>query len=179
VSNVLKRVSEDSSRNFFLGFFVTAYLGLIRPPLVVQLPFLSYLEWVSIVLMIYAVFSLTKFSSKEFYATSENLGWKKHIQEIKRETGHELQSATSAMEQFVRLGIKEPLLVYLVFHLQRLGKTEEESLQILNPLIHYQDTSNASKLSLLLTRTKEKLAEKSRKAREDLLNALIKEIDKL
>ena len=178
-SHVLKRVSEDPARNFFLGFLVTAYLGLVRPPLIARLPSLSYMEWVSIVLTVYVMFSMTKFSSKEYYVTSENLGWKKHIQEIRRETGCELPRATSIMEQFIAQGVKEPLLVYLTFYLQRLGKTEEETLQTLSPLMHYQDTARMSKLPIVLPWTRKKLAAENSKTREDLLNALFDKIDRL
>jgi len=178
-SHVLKRVSEDPARNFFLGFLIAAYLGLVRPPLIARVPSLSYVEWVSIVLTVYAMFSLTKFSSKEYYVTSENLGWKKHIQEVKRETGRELSRVTSVMEQFIVQGVKEPLLVYLTFYLQRLGKTEEETFQTLSSLIHYQDTTRTGKLSFVLPWTRKKLAAKNKKIRENLLNALIEKIDRL
>ena len=178
-SDLLRRISEDSMRNFFVGFLATAYLDLVRPALSPHVSFLSYMEWVTIVLTVYVMFSLTKFSSKEYYVTSENLGWKKHVQEIKRETGSELTSTTSVMEQFISQGVKEPLLIYLTFYLQRLGKTEEEAVQALSPLTQYQESMPRHWLPYVLPRKRKQLVLESVKAREDLLNALLDKIVKL
>lgn len=179
-SHLLRGISEDPARNFFIGFLVTAYLNLIRPPLAVNLTFLPYIEWVTITLAVYVMYTMTSPSTTEFYLNSESLGWKRHIQEVRRETGRDLISITSVMEQFADHGVKEPLLVYLALHLQRLGETEEDILKTLSPLIDYQKNARRHKWYFLaFPWTKRKLAMRNKKARENLLNTLLEKIDRL
>ena len=175
-SHLLRRISEDSVRNFFIGFLVTAYLNLVRPPLAANVPFLPFVEWVTIALAVYVMYTMTRFSTEEFYISSEGLGWKRHIQEVRRETGRDLIRITSVMEQFVDHEVKGPLLVYLTLHLQRLEETEEDILKTLSQLIDYQENKSHF---LAFPWTKRKLAMRNKKARENLLNTLLEKIDRL
>ncbi len=180
MSHLLRRASEDPARNFFIGFLMTAYLNLIRPPLTTNLLFLPYMEWVVIALAVYAVYDMTRLSTKEFYGNSKDLDWKRHIQEVKRETGRDLVRVTAVMEQFVDHGLKEPLLIYLALHLQRLRETEEGILNTLSPLINYQKNAGRHKLYFLVFPwTKRKFAMRNKEAREALLKTLLKKIDGL
>ena len=179
-SVILRRTSEGPVRNFLIGFFIAAYVNLVRPPLATAVSFLPYIEWVIIVLGVYVLYSTVSFTTKELRVNSEDLFLKRHVQAVRRETGHDLLRITSVMEQFVNNEVKEPLLVYLALHLQRLGRTEEDILKILTPLIHYQNDVRRHKLYFLtLPRTKRKLAVREKKTREDLLHTLLQEIDRL
>lgn len=176
-SHLLKRISEEPLRNFSVGFLVTAYLSLLRPPLAINVPFLPYGEWVILVLVVYVMYSTTRLSSEEFLVRSEGLGWKMHTQEVTRVTGIDLIRITSVMNQFVDQGVKEPLIVYLALHMQRLGETEEEILKTLGPLIEYHDERKPRLYFLIYPRASRKLAERNKKAREDFLNTLLSKID--
>lgn len=179
-SHLLRRISEDPGRNFLIGFLVTAYLSLVRPFLAVTVSFLPYVEWVTIALAVYVVYHMTRFSTSEIYVDPEGQSFKRHTQEAKRETGQDLARITSVMEQFVSNKEKEPLLVYLTSHLQRLGKTEEEILRILSPLISYEKNVRKRKFHFLaFPWTKKKLAMRNKKARENLLNGLLEKIDEV
>lgn len=178
--HLLRGISEDPARNFSVGFLVTAYLNLIRPPLAANVLFLPYMEWVTVALAVYGMYTKTRFTSVKFYLSSEDPGWKRHVQEIRRETGRDLIRITSVMEQFVDHGVKEPLLVYLTLHLQKLGKTEEDILNTLRSLIAYQEKTRRNKLYFLaFPWTKRKLAMKNKKTRENLLNTLLEKVDRL
>lgn len=177
-SHLLRRLSEYPARNFFIGFLGTAYLALVRPRLAVNLLFLPYVEWVTIALAVYVVYNMIRPYAEEFHAGSEGLGWKRHIQEVRRETGHDLIRTTSVMELFIDQGVKEPLLVYLTLHLQRLGETEEEILRTLSPLVDYQKDAGRPRFHFLaFPWTKKKLAMREKKAREDLLKTLLERIN--
>ena len=179
-SHLLRWISEYPAINFFIGFLGTSYLNLIRPSLTANVPFLPYMEWVAIALAVYVMYTTASPSTTEFYVNSETPGWKRHIQEVRRETGRDLTRITSVMEQFVDYGVKEPLLVYLTLHLQRLGETEEAILKILSPLINYRENTRRHKLYFLaFPWTKRKIAMRNKKAREDLLKTLVKKIDRL
>jgi len=179
-SRPIRQASEDPARNFFTGFLITAYLNLVRPPLNAYVTFLPYVEWIAIALLVYMMYTMTRLSTKEFYVSSGGLGWKRHVQEVRRETGRNLIRVTSVMEQFVDHGVKEPLLVYLTLHLQRLGETEEDILKTLSPLIDYQKNAQRHKLYFLtFPWTKRKLAIRTKKTRENILNTLLKKIDRL
>jgi hypothetical protein len=171
-----RRISEDPSRNFLVGFLGSAYLNLVRTSLVINVPFLPYIEWVSIVLAVYVMYSAARFSSEDFNAGSEDLGWKKHVQEVSREPGRDLMRVKEVMAQFVHDAVKEPLLVYLTLHLQRLGKTEEEILKTLSPLIAYRLPSRGF---FAFLRTRGKIATKEEEARDSLLSAVFEEIDRM
>jgi len=179
-SHLLRRISEDPERNFFIGFLITAYLNIVRPFLTSNVLVLPYMEWIIIVLAVYGMYTMSGFSTKKFYVSSEDLDWRRHIQELTRETGHDLMRITSVMEQFVDHGVKEPLLVYLTLHLQRLGETEEDILKTLSPLIYHQEKTQRHKLHFsVFPWTKRKLAMKNKKIRENLLNALLEKIEGL
>ena len=176
-SHLLREDLEAQTTYFFIGFLATAYLSLIRPPLAAYVPFLPYVEWVAVALVVYVMYDMTKPSAKELYIGSEGAGWKKHVQDVGRETGRDLIRITSVMQQFVDYGVKEPLLVYLTLHLQRLGETEESILKLLKPLITYQENARRHRLYYLaFPWRKRKLAERSKKAREDLLKKLLKNV---
>ena len=179
-SRLLERASEAPARNFFIGFLMTAYLNLVRPPLTVNVSFLPYIEWVTIALTVYVIYTMTRPSTNGFHVSSEGPGWKRHVQEVKRETGRDLTRITSVMEEFIDHGVKGPLLVYLALHLQRLGETEESILKALNPLINYQeDVRRHKSYFLIFPWTKRKLAMRNKKERENLLKAFLEKIDRL
>jgi len=176
----LGRFLEEKASVFFVGFVAVAYLNLIRPPIAAYVLLLPYVEWVAIALVVYVMYTMTRPSTKEFYVGSEGPSWKEHIQKVRRETGRDLMRITSVMEQFVDHGVKEPLLVYLTLHLQRLGASEEGILKTLSPLIDYQENARRHKLYFLVFPwTKRKLAMRNKKAREDLLEPLVKKIGRL
>ena len=178
--HLARRVSEDPARNFFVGFFVTAYLNLVRPPLTINVLFLPYLEWVVIALAVYAVYTMTRLPTDEFYVGSETLDWKRHVQEVRRETGRDLVRLTSVMEEFVDHGMKEPLLVYLALHLQRLGVIEERILKILSPLVDYQkNTGRQRLLFLVFPWAKRRFIMRNKEIREILLTKLLERINGL
>ncbi|UCE28473.1 MAG: hypothetical protein JSV85_04075 [Candidatus Bathyarchaeota archaeon] len=170
-----RQISEGPARNFFIGFLLTAYLGLVRPPLTVGMRFLPYVEWVAIALVVYVMYTMTRPFGKEFYVTSETSGWKRHVQEVERETGRDLMRITSAMKEFVSRGAKEPLLVHLALHLQRRGEPDEDVLKILRPLMHYQENAPRHRIHFWTRpQTKRKHAVRNEKARENFLNTFLK-----
>ncbi len=176
ISLLLKRISEDPSRNFFAGLLASAYLNLVRASLAASMPFLPYIEWVSIALAVYVMYSTARFSSEEFNAGSEDLGWKKHVQEVSREPGRDLVRVKEVMAHFVHDGVKEALLVYLTLYLQRMGKTEEEILKILSPLIAYRLPSRGF---FAFLQTRGKIATRNEEIRDSLLSAIFEEIDRM
>lgn len=178
VSRITSRISEDPARNFLFGFLGTAYLILIRPSLAAHLPFLPQVEWISVGLAVYSMYAVTGLSNKEFSVVSdEHLSWKKHVEEVARETGRDLKLVTSTIEHFIEDGTKEELLIYLTLHLQRLGMPEESIFQTLSPLISYQEPIR-SKISLLFSfpQTEKKRALENKKERENLLRTLFEKI---
>ena len=180
VSPLLSQFSQEQASDFFIGLIIVAYLSLIRPPLAAHVTFLPYVEWAAIALVVYVMYTMTRQPADEFYISSQAPGWKRHVQDIRRETGRDLTRVTAVMEQFVDHGVKEPLLVYLTLHLQMLGETEEDILKTLNPLIDYRENAQRYQSHFLaFLGTKRKLAMKNKEARENLLDALLKKIDKV
>lgn len=179
-SPLLSHFFQEQASDFLIGFIIVAYLSLIRPPLAAYVTFLPYVEWVTIALVVYVMYTMTRQPADEFYISSQAPGWKRHVQEIRRETGRDLTRIASVMEQFVDHGVKEPLLVYLTLHLQMLGETEEDILKTLNLLIDYrQNVQRYQSHFLAFPGTKRKHAMRNKEARENLLDALLKKVDKV
>jgi hypothetical protein len=176
---LLTQVPQEQASDFLIGFVAVAYLSLIRPPLAAYVAFLPYVEWAAIALLIYMVYTMTRQPADEVYISSQTPSWKRHVQEIRRQTGRDLARVTAVMEQFVDHGVKEPLIVYLTLHLQMLGQTEEDILKTLNPLIDYRENVQRHSHFLVSTGTKRKNAVKDKEAREKLLDALLKRIDEV
>jgi hypothetical protein len=179
-SSLFREVLQEQASDFFIGFIIVAYLSLIRPPLAAHVTFIPYVEWIAIALVVYVMYTTTRQPADEIYISSQAPDWKRHVQEIRRETGRDLTRVTSVMEQFVDHGVKEPLLVYLTLHLQMLGDTEEEILKTLNSLIDYRENAQRYQSHFLaFPGTKRKLAMRNKEARENLLDALLKKVDKV
>lgn len=177
---LLNRLSESPARNFLVGFLLTAYVSLIRPPIAIDVPFLPYAEWTSIVIAVYALYSVTESPAKEFYLRPETLSWRKHEQEFNRETTADFTRLTSLMEKFVAEGVKEPLLISLALHLQRLGETEEGILKMLHPLVDYRESAPTRKSRSLASLWKKADSSANKKnAREELLKKLMNDLKEL
>jgi hypothetical protein len=178
ISRVTRRISEDPARNFMFGFLITAYLILIRPNLAANLAFLPQLEWIAVGLAVYSMYAMTGLSNEEFTVSSdEHLNWKKHVEEVARETGRDFKLVTSAIEHFVEDGTKEELLIYLTLHLQRLELPEESIFQKLSTLINYQEPKK-NKVSFLFSfpPAEKKRTIENKKERENLLRTLFEKI---
>lgn len=176
-SYLIERAADDPTRNFIIGFLVTAYVGLVRPPLTLRVSLLPYVEWAATASLVYVMFAMINRPRKMLYLNSESRNWKRHTQEIKREPGPDLTHVTSAMKEFVEQGAKERLLVYLTLHLQRLGASEEEILKTLNPLVKYQEDASKRRLYYTVFRwAKRSFEERERERRENLLMTLLEKI---
>ena len=179
-SPLIGRMSEDQTSHFFVGFVVVAYFSLVRPPIATYVLFLPYVEWAAIALAVYAMKTAASPSTSEFHSDSEGPDWKEHVQKIRRETGPDFVHIASVMEQFVENGVKEPLLVCLALHLQRLGETEEGILKTLGPLVDYHASAQRGKSYFsVFPWAKRRLTLQNEKTREDLLKILLEKIDGL
>jgi hypothetical protein len=177
---LLSQVPQGQASDFLVGFAAIAYLSLIRPRLTIYVTFLPYVEWTAIALVVYAIYTITRQPADEVYISSQAPSWKRHVQENRRETGRNLARITAVMEQFVEQGVKEPLLVYLTLHLQMLGETEEDILKTLKSLIDYRENMQRHQSRFLaFPWTRRKLAMKNNEARENLLDAILKKINKV
>jgi hypothetical protein len=139
IMSVSERVSKGHARNLALGFLLTAYMIFIRPQVVEGFPLMVVAEWMTMALVVTAIYLRIKSSSTRLYADLESANWRKHVKEVERETGHDFEYVVSVQEQFMNQGSKEPLLIYMALLLRDLGKTEEGILKVLSPLIDYRD----------------------------------------
>ncbi len=176
-ARIIAQVSANPVRNFFAGFLIMSYLSLIRPLIAVNISFILHLEWALVALAVYGLYSATGFSTKESYVSSETQGWKKHAQEIRQEVSSNFVRLTSIMDSFANEGTKEPLLISLALHLQRMGERDEDIFKILDPLMKYQDEDKGDKSHFWSSpRKKSELAVINKEAREKLVKALMSRI---
>lgn len=174
ISSVSKWISEGLTRNFVLGFFLTTYLGFIRRPLIELNPYVTIAEWVITALAVAVLYVNVKMVFEELYLDLRNTEWRKHIQEVERETGDDFKHLTFIQEQFVNQGIKEPLLVYLTLHLSNFGKTEQQIVRTAAPLLNYRDKKP---WIFALPSVKEIFRKKNKEARKEILKDLTTEIE--
>lgn len=177
---LIAQISANPVRIFLAGFLITSYLSLIRPLIAVNLSYILHIEWAVIALTVYGLYSAIGFSAKESYVSSEIQSWKKHAQEVTQEVSSNFLQLTSIMENFVNEGAKEPLLVALALHLQRVGERDEDIFKILDPLIKYQDEGKDRKSHFWASsRRNIELAAINKEAREKSLKALMSRIVRL
>lgn len=177
---LIAQISANPVMNFLAGFLITSYLSLVRPLVAVNFSYVLHLEWALIALAVYGLYSTIGFSTKESYTSSETQGWKKHAQEVKQEVSSNFVQLASIMEDFVNEGTKEPLLIALALHLQRIGKRDEDIFKILDPLIKYRDESKYNKPHFWASsRKKSELAAINKQAREKSLKTLMSRIVRL
>lgn len=166
-------ISSGYKWNFIVGFSLTVYLSFVRPPLIEQNPTLTIVEWSIIAVVLAVLYINVRIISKELYVDSKSTEWRKHVQTVDREVPEEFDHLTFLQERFVNKGNKEPLLVYLTIHLHNIGKSEQQVMQTLSPLIYYYDKQPSI---FAFPPLKENLARKNKDNRKKLLQDLMVEI---
>lgn len=166
ISSASKWISEGLTRNFVFGFFLTAYISFVRYPLIELNPYVAIAEWVAVALAVAVVYINVKMVSEEYDPVLENTEWRKHIQEVERETGEDFKHLTFVQEQFVNQGIKEPLLIYLTLFLRNLGKNEKQIIRTVAPLLYYRDKKTSV---FALPLVKENLKRRNKESRKKIL----------
>jgi hypothetical protein len=173
ISSASKWISEGLTRNFVFGFFLTAYISFVRYPLIELNPYVAIAEWVAVALAVAVVYINVKMVFEEYDPDLENTGWRKHIQEVERETGDDFKHLTFVQEQFVNQGVKEPLLIYLTLLLRDLGKNEKQIIRTMAPLLHYRDKKTSV---FALPLVKENLKRRNRESRKEILEDFMAKI---
>jgi len=167
-------ISQGLTRNFALGFLVTAYLSSIRRPLIELSPYVAIAEWVATALVVAIIYLNTKMVTEESNLDLEGVDWRKHTQEVERKIGDDFEHLTFVQEQFVNQGTKESLLIYLTLLLHDLGEDEQQIMRTLAPLLDYRD-KRPSILALPLVRKsfKRKNNQAKKKILEDLMTKIV------
>ncbi len=173
ISSASKWISEGLTRNFVFGFFLTAYISFVRYPLIELNPYVAIAEWVAVALAVAFVYINVKMVFEEYDPDLENTGWRKHIQEVERETGDDFKHLTFVQEQFVNQGVKEPLLIYLTLLLRDLGKNEKQIIRTMAPLLHYRDKKTSV---FALPLVKENLKRRNKESRKEILEDFMAKI---
>jgi hypothetical protein len=173
ISSASKWISEGLTRNFVFGFFLTAYISFVRHPLIELNPYVAIAEWVVVALAVAVVYINVKMVFEEYDPDLENTGWRKHIQEVERETGDDFKHLTFVQEQFVNQGVKEPLLIYLTLLLRDLGKNEKQIIRNMAPLLHYRDKKTSV---FALPLVKENLKRRNKESRKEILEDFMAKI---
>jgi hypothetical protein len=173
ISSASKWISEGLTRNFVFGFFLTAYISFVRYPLIKLNPYVAIAEWVAVALAVAVVYINVKMVFEEYDPDLENTGWRKHIQEVERETGDDFKHLTFVQEQFVNQGVKEPLLIYLTLLLRDLGKNEKQIIRTMAPLLHYREKKTSV---FALPLVKENLKRRNKEFRKEILEDFMAKI---
>ena len=173
ISSASKWISEGLTRNFVFGFSLTAYISFVRYPLIELNPYVAIVEWVAVALAVAVVYINVKMVFEEYGPDLENTGWKKHIQEVERETGDDFKNLTFVQEQFVNQGIKEPLMIYLTLLLRDLGKNEKQIVRTMAPLSYYRDKKTSV---FALPFIKENLERRNKESRKEILEDFMAKI---
>ncbi|KYH36698.1 MAG: hypothetical protein AYL28_006070 [Candidatus Bathyarchaeota archaeon B23] len=143
---VLSAIGEASSKYHIIvpsTLLLALYFGYYRESLLILLPSLSqlspYLEWVGITAVAALVYRRAR-RSIEVSALDRVGDWARHIQEVSTYRGERLSELTSAMEEFVRTGRKERLILLLSLLLHGEGLREGEIERVLSPLLGHRDS---------------------------------------
>jgi hypothetical protein len=145
-SKTLSSIGDASSKYHIIipsTLLITLYFGHYRESLPTLLPTLSqlspYLEWMAITAVAALIYRRARRSMEE--TSLDRVGeWVRHIQEVSTYRGERLSELTSAMEEYVRSGRKERLILLLSLLLHGEGLREGEIERILSPLLGHRDS---------------------------------------
>jgi hypothetical protein len=173
VSAILKLFPEKWIQNFSLGALLTLYIAFIRPSLLEFIPLVVIGEWIVTVFIVFVIYVEIKKITLDFYTGPKFSQWQKHTQNVERRTHTDFGYLTRIQDLFVNSGRKELILVYYALQLRAEGESERKILQKIEQLSKYQDKKTPI---LAFPWTKKKIQKMNKKAREELLKKLVKEI---
>lgn len=122
----------------------TLYFNFISGRLVQVSPVINeltrYVEWTGIVVLGALIFTIVRRGMQESMMVPFEAGaWSKHIQDLSPTKGKALEDFTDIIDEFVREGHKERLLVKLFRFLEENRASEAEIASTLRELIKYED----------------------------------------
>lgn len=170
---VAERISDEPGRNFLAGFLFSLYIFFFRPSVIASVPLWIAVEWFFISSGVTAIyFSVARLSNDLYTDVELEKKWRKHIQEVERETGKDFSELLNVQGMFVNQNVIEPLLVFMTFYLHYLGQPDS-ILAALTPLIHYREVR--SRLAFLPW-VKQRIAKKNKVARMKVLEDILKRL---
>ncbi|MBN2336397.1 hypothetical protein JXL21_12625 [Candidatus Bathyarchaeota archaeon] len=180
----LAEIGGIASSYFFviaMSLIGTLYVNFITGRLLAVSPVIEqlkgYVEWTGIVIVGALIFTVMRRGMKESMMAPAEVGpWAKHIQDISATKGKALTDFTEILDEFVKDGSKERLLVKLFIFLEENRAAEVEITLTLRELINYEDEMppNFSRRG-----TSARLERQNQERRLELLRRTIERIDQL
>ena len=154
--------------------FITGRLKAVSPVIEQLSP---YVEWTGIVIVGALIFTVMRRGMKESMMTPIEVGpWVKHIQDTSATKGKSLTDFTEILDEFVRDGKKERVLVKLFMFLDENRAAEAEITVTLRELINYEDERPPS---FSRRGTSDRIERVNQERRLELLGRTVEGIDRL
>jgi len=159
----------------------TLYFNFVSGRLVQVSPVIRqlspYVEWTGIVILGALIFTVVRRGMHESMTVPFEAGaWGKHLQDLSPTKGRALEDFTEIINEFVRDGHKERLLVKLFKFLEENRATEAETASALRELIKYEDEKPPN---LARRGTVERVQRANQERRMELMQRTVARINQL
>lgn len=156
--------------------FITGYVAAFRPILFQDFEYLPLVDWGLVAFFVWIIFLNAREKIERNLSTStESYSWEVDVSSPEKRLNEDLVDLERAQEKFVEEGIKEDLIVNLVWKIQKSCISEEEIPNLLRGLVNYQDKP----ISFLTWGwMKNRIEKNNREARERMLRETMDAIKK-
>ena len=159
----------------------TLYFNFVSGRLVEVSPVIRqlspYVEWTGIVILGALIFTIVRRGMQESMMVPFEAGaWGKHLQDLSPTKGKALENFTEIIDEFVKDGSKDRLLVKLFRFLEENKATEAEIASTLRELIRYEDEKPPN---MARSGTSDRVQRKNREKRMELLQRTVDRINQL
>lgn len=159
---------------FLAGALLLFYVALVRPDLYGHLRYAAALEWVGVGLVLLAVYrTVIGFLNQTYLTVEEEAHWARwvnHHQSVTNMDNADLQDAARFQRAFVELGLKEPLLVYVVSIMAMNEVPQQRIAGIIRPIVQHQDRRSGW---LLFPWLRDRIDRRNSAARDELLQEVM------
>ncbi len=174
-------IASNTSFILATSLIGTLYLNFLNGRMIKVSPVIEelsrYIEWTGVVILGALIFTIMRRGMSESIMTPTEIGpWAKHIQDRSTTKGKSLQDFTEIINQFVKKGKKDMLLVKLFMFLDENRASEEEMAIVLREVINYEDQKAPS---LAKRGTSDKIESENRERRVKLLARTVEKVNSL
>jgi len=159
----------------------TLYFNFVSGRLIQVNPVISqlspYVEWTGIVIVGALIFTVVRRGMQESMMVPFEAGvWAKHVQDLSPTKGKALEDFTGIIDEFVKEGHKDRILVKLFRFLEENRATEPETASTLRELINYEDDRPPS---FARRGSAERVEKQNQERRMELLKRTVDRINQL
>jgi len=174
-SRICNWVLRSQQVMFLLGAVFGLYFALIRPAIVEEISFAPLVEWALVCLAVWYIYRSSRAGMEAHTSDAFFPVWRKYGPQVQRVLDEDFAYISLVQQEFIEGGQKDGLVVYLTTLLNRMGVSRTGIVNLLHPLIGYQDEESPW---YPLMRDHTGLARKNQEARRRVVDQVLASLDR-